>query len=148
MDNDSPNLFDSEPLTVELQVAADHSLLGELNEADGVSVTGNLGARTDVEDLQDTNQDYQYQTDESDDNDEAVDDPPEMDSVDQPPGESSVKTKEVHHKGLPPGRVKLIMKMDPDVNIVAGEAVFLLTKATVSTSAYHCSMAAKKSNRT
>ena len=35
---------------------------------------------------------------------------------------------------LPISRVKKIMKMDPDVNIASQEAVFLITKATVSIS--------------
>lgn len=33
---------------------------------------------------------------------------------------------------LPMARIKNIIKMDPDVSVVSGEAVFLVTKATVS----------------
>lgn len=37
---------------------------------------------------------------------------------------------------LPMGRIKKIMKMDPDVSLASQEAVFLITKATVSNLKY------------
>jgi len=143
MENDSPNLFDSEPMSVNLNypenTADDDEILTEIleevrEEDRGPPVVENADEATDSivdEPLVET---VEYHTDDSDDED-TVDDPPEADP-DQSTGSRKedspgAKTKDVH-KGLPPGRVKLIMKMDPDVNIVAGEAVFLVTKATVS----------------
>lgn len=41
-------------------------------------------------------------------------------------------SKNTVHKGLPMGRVKQIIKTDPDVNMVARDAVFVVTKATVN----------------
>lgn len=37
---------------------------------------------------------------------------------------------------LPFSRVKYIMKIDPDVHLASQEAVFLITKSTVSVTAY------------
>lgn len=42
------------------------------------------------------------------------------------------KTEVVRSTRLPIARIKNIMKMDPDVSVVSGDAVFLVTKATVS----------------
>ena len=54
------------------------------------------------------------------------------------------KTEVIRSTRLPIARIKNIMKMDPDVSIVSGDAVFLVTKATVSThSAIKCSSATK-----
>jgi len=148
MEDDSPNLFDSEPMSVKLNFPESTvndddiltEILEEIREEDHrppVEENPN-GATTDDniadEPLVDT---VEYHTDDSDDeNLLTADDPPADADPDQPTGSRKedspgAKTKDVH-KGLPPGRVKLIMKMDPDVNIVAGEAVFLVTKATVS----------------
>lgn len=44
-----------------------------------------------------------------------------------------VKSKVIRSTELPMGRIKNIMKMDPDVHVLSAEAVFLVTKATVST---------------
>lgn len=41
------------------------------------------------------------------------------------------KVEIVRSTKLPIGRIKNIMKMDPDVSVVNAEAVFLVTKATV-----------------
>lgn len=41
-------------------------------------------------------------------------------------------TKPVKYVKLPLSRIKQIMKMDPDVVIVQQDAIFLVTKATVS----------------
>lgn len=45
---------------------------------------------------------------------------------------NTVKVDSVKSTRLPMSRIKNIMKMDPDVSIVNSEAVFLVTKATVS----------------
>ena len=47
------------------------------------------------------------------------------------------KVEVIRSTKLPIARIKNIMKMDPDVNIVNAEAVFLVTKATVSSSVNH-----------
>lgn len=119
MENDSPNLFDSEAGSVALTVSDCHQPADE-------------GANDDA---------VEYRTDESaDENVVAGDDVDDGGGKEDPsvdrsaeqrlPTEGSDKPKDAP-KGLPPGRVKLIMKMDPDVNIVAADAVYLLTKATV-----------------
>lgn len=164
MENDSPNLFDSEPMSVKLNfpenTADDNDILAEMlveisEEDRRPPVVENIAEATDSivdEPLVDT---VEYHTDDSDDEEGHTAEEPLVDTVeyhtddsdgeDDPPPDADpdqstglqkedspgAKTKDVH-KGLPPGRVKLIMKMDPDVNIVAGEAVFLVTKATVS----------------
>lgn len=46
--------------------------------------------------------------------------------------EKKQKTEVIRSTKLPIARIKHIMKMDPDVNIVSSDAVFLVTKATVS----------------
>lgn len=141
METDSPNLFDSEPVPVELTAVAAAAtnpvdsddvlaeIIEEIRDGDGpsgVEISVHAGNDRDA---------VEYRTDESDDeNEDAVEDQP-ADADRSAGGEhdedsAKSKTRDVH-KGLPPGRVKLIMKMDPDVNIVAGDAVFLLTKATV-----------------
>lgn len=140
MENESPNLFDSESLSVKLTVADNpddilDEILEEIREdAKPLSNAENIEKmeRTDEENV------IAYHTDESGeeevtddlnqttDGDKSVDQSTEQQTEDSP----ITKTKDVH-KGLPPGRVKLIMKMDPDVNIIAGDAVFLVTKATV-----------------
>lgn len=43
------------------------------------------------------------------------------------------KPEVIRSTRLPMARIKNIMKMDPDVNVISGDAVFLVTKATVST---------------
>lgn len=107
MENESPNLFDSEPVITRIVAEENHDdVLTELIEEIRDEVTHDVG----------------------DENDGADD----RSSIEQRDDEHpEPKTKDVVHKGLPPGRVKLIMKMDPDVNIVATDAVFVLTKATV-----------------
>uniref|UniRef100_A0A2A4JDI0 Transcription factor CBF/NF-Y/archaeal histone domain-containing protein n=1 Tax=Heliothis virescens TaxID=7102 RepID=A0A2A4JDI0_HELVI len=40
------------------------------------------------------------------------------------------KTEVIRSTRLPIARIKNIMKMDPDVSVVSGDAVFLVTKAT------------------
>lgn len=42
------------------------------------------------------------------------------------------KPEVIRSTRLPMARIKNIMKMDPDVNVISGDAVFLVTKATVS----------------
>lgn len=154
MENDSPNLFDSEPSSVKLDfpentVNEDNILteiLEEIHEDNRRPFVENDSKTTDYIADEPPINTVEYHTDDSDDeNSRTADDP----LVDADPGQSTesrkeespgAKTKDVH-KGLPPGRVKLIMKMDPDVNIVAGDAVFLLTKATehfVGILAQHC----------
>jgi len=144
MENDSPNLFDSEPMSVKLdfpESAIDKDdvlteILEEINDEDRTPAPVEENAvelPTDSivdEPLVDT---VEYHTDESDDEDDpqTADADPDQSTGSRKEDSPAAKTKDVH-KGLPPGRVKLIMKMDPDVNIVAGEAVFLVTKATVS----------------
>lgn len=128
MENDSPNLFDSEPVSVQLTVVDNHDddiLAKEIRE---------FG-----DEVQQQNTVDEYRTDESDDENKDNGDTDKNQlaahvekSVKEVGIEDSIKTaKDVQHKGLPPGRVKLIMKMDPDVNIIAREAVYLVTKATV-----------------
>ncbi|NP_001313582.1 uncharacterized protein LOC100166046 [Acyrthosiphon pisum] len=180
MENDSPNLFDSEPMSVKLNFpenTADNDdilteILEEIREEDRrPPVVENAAEATDSivdEPLVDT---VEYHTDDSDDEDGRTAEEPLVDTVeyhtddsdDGPPADADpdqstgsrkedspgAKTKDVH-KGLPPGRVKLIMKMDPDVNIVAGEAVFLVTKATeqfVAILAQHCHKAMVATNK-
>ncbi|XP_015378072.1 PREDICTED: DNA polymerase epsilon subunit 4 [Diuraphis noxia] len=159
MDNDSPNLFDSEPMEVKLNFAENKDdvladILEEIHDEDRTAAPAEENAvelPTDGvvdEPLVDT---VEYHTDEDD---LAADDPPAgadpKHSTGSPKdGSPAAKTKDVH-KGLPPGRVKLIMKMDPDVNIVAGEAVFLVTKATehfVGILAQHCHKAMVATNK-
>lgn len=152
MENDSPNLFDSEPMSVRLEFPEDAvvdqddvlaDILEEIREDDHRrppvvenTVTNETAADSDVDEP--PVDDPEYHTDDSDDEDGGgTADDPSADAILDQSTESrkedspGAKTKDVH-KGLPTGRVKLIMKMDPDVNIVAGDAVFLLTKATVS----------------
>lgn len=45
---------------------------------------------------------------------------------------SASKSEVIRSTRLPMARIKNIMKMDPDVSVVSGDAVFLVTKATVS----------------
>lgn len=156
MENDSPNLFDSEPTSVKLtfpkNAGVDEDdilteILEEIREDNDDErrppVVENAALTTDRDVGEPSVDAFVYHTDDSDEeNGNTADDRPE-DADDRPedadPDQSTesrkedspgARTKDVH-KGLPPGRVKLIMKMDPDVNIVAGDAVFLLTKATV-----------------
>lgn len=151
MENDSPNLFDSEPMTVQLSVPRNpvDDVLAEILE----DVRGDADGENDIIDgtVADGVQNaVEYHTDDDDDDDddenqdvndrsvvdqELGDDQPvdQLTETEQTDGSPNNRTKNVH-KGLPPGRVKLIMKMDPDVNIVAGDAVYILTKATVSNS--------------
>lgn len=48
----------------------------------------------------------------------------------RPPAQN--KSEAIRSTRLPMARIKNIMKMDPDVSVVSGDAVFLVTKATVS----------------
>lgn len=137
MENDSPNLFDSEPMSVNLTVVknSEDDILDENIENNEPSKVENVNNEIDSNIVQDT---VEYQTDESGDEndteDQLVDADHSVDQSTEQQSENSLKTKTKDtHKGLPPGRVKLIMKMDPDVNIIAGDAVFLVTKATVNT---------------
>lgn len=145
MENDSPNLFDSEPLSVNLTVVECHEdvvMINKINEDNKTSNTEDIN-ETNHNEVQDV---VEYHTDEFDEENEndnnienqlADNDNSINQSIEQQNGDSpQSKTKDVH-KGLPPGRVKLIMKMDPDVNIVAGDAVFLVTKATVNTTTFN-----------
>lgn len=50
------------------------------------------------------------------------------------PQNQTPKSETVKSTRLPIARIRNIMKMDPDVNIVHQDAVFLVTKATVSCS--------------
>lgn len=149
MDNDTPELFDSEPVAVKLTVADgrdgdisnDDIRDGDISNDDiregGPPVNAEDGSNA-IDDKSDgmirRENVVEYRTDDDDDDDGIYDRSAE--DTDRPAGrvvdgDSSKTTENVRHKGLPPGRVKLIMKMDPDVNIVAGEAVYLVTKATV-----------------
>lgn len=119
MENDSPNLFDSEPGSVVLTVSADcRQPAGEEADDDAVESRADESADENV----------------VDDGGGGKEGPAAVDgSAEQRlSAEGSDKPKDAP-KGLPPGRVKLIMKMDPDVSIVAADAVYLLTKATVGT---------------
>lgn len=53
-------------------------------------------------------------------------------TVDEKKPQVQNKTEVIRSTRLPMARVKNIMKMDPDVSVVSGDAVFLVTKATVS----------------
>lgn len=44
------------------------------------------------------------------------------------------KAEVIRSTKLPMARIKNMMKMDPDVSVISGDAVFLVTKATVSLS--------------
>jgi len=143
MENDSPNLFDSEPMSVKLAFPENASsnnddilteILEEIHEEDRTPpIVENDSQMTDCNIDKPPIGTFEYHTDDSDgENDNLlVDADPDQSTESLKEDSPNVKTKDIH-KGLPPGRVKLIMKMDPDVNIVAGDAVFLLTKATVS----------------
>ncbi|XP_026818784.1 uncharacterized protein LOC113557453 [Rhopalosiphum maidis] len=156
MENDSPNLFDSEPMSVKLTFPENTSssnddilteILEEIHEEDRrPAIVENDSQMTDCNVNKPPIGTFEYHTDDSDDeNDRTADDllvdvDPDQSTESLKEDSPNVKTKDIH-KGLPPGRVKLIMKMDPDVNIVAGDAVFLLTKATeqfVGLLAQHC----------
>lgn len=140
MENDSPNLFDSETMSVKLTVADNHDdILAEIIEEvhQNGKPLSSAESNKETERINEQNV-IDFHTDESDD-EEVVDDLNQSTECDKLVDQSSehqkddspmTKAKDVH-KGLPPGRVKLIMKMDPDVNIIAGDAVFLVTKATV-----------------
>ncbi|XP_025203633.1 DNA polymerase epsilon subunit 4-like [Melanaphis sacchari] len=162
MENDSPNLFDSEPMSVNLAFPENKGdddvlteILEEIHEDDRrPPVIENTSEMTNsnIDELPvDT---FEYHTDDSDENDGTADDlpveaDPNQSTESQKEDSSNAKTKDIH-KGLPPGRVKLIMKMDPDVNIVASDAVFLLTKATeqfVGLLAQHCHKAMVATNK-
>lgn len=54
-------------------------------------------------------------------------------SVEKKPPNLASKNEVIRSTRLPMARIKNIMKMDPDVSVVSGDAVFLVTKATVST---------------
>lgn len=56
----------------------------------------------------------------------------EEQTVDEKRPQVQNKTEVIRSTRLPIARIKNIMKMDPDVSVVSGEAVFLVTKATVS----------------
>ncbi|XP_053603085.1 DNA polymerase epsilon subunit 4 [Plodia interpunctella] len=47
----------------------------------------------------------------------------------KPPNQST-KSEVVRSTRLPMGRIKSLIKMDPDVSVVSADAVFLITKAT------------------
>ncbi|KAM3961636.1 DNA polymerase epsilon subunit 4 [Aphomia sociella] len=56
-----------------------------------------------------------------------------LSTEEQGPGEKKPqhsKSEVIRSTRLPMARIKNIMKMDPDVSVVSGEAVFLVTKAT------------------
>lgn len=53
-------------------------------------------------------------------------------SSEKKPANSASKSEVIRSTRLPMARIKNIMKMDPDVSVVSGDAVFLVTKATVS----------------
>lgn len=54
---------------------------------------------------------------------------PEKDKENEKPTETDKEEVEVKQYKFPLGRVKNIMKMDPDVNMASQDAVFLVTKA-------------------
>ncbi|VVC40760.1 Hypothetical protein CINCED_3A010117 [Cinara cedri] len=156
MENDSPNLFDSEPVSVQLTVVDNETdVLDDIVRTED-RPPSNVEDSNVVDGGYDEVQDHiEYQTDESDVDNEHNDLTAKdqlAEDVDKSDDDSAKNktAKDVHHKGLPPGRVKLIMKMDPDVNIVAGEAVFLVTKATesfIGLLAQHCHKAMVTSNK-
>ncbi|XP_026739679.1 DNA polymerase epsilon subunit 4 [Trichoplusia ni] len=51
-------------------------------------------------------------------------------AVDEKKPQPQSKSEVVRSTRLPIARIKNIMKMDPDVSVVSGDAVFLVTKAT------------------
>ncbi|KAL0891889.1 hypothetical protein ABMA27_015144 [Loxostege sticticalis] len=51
-------------------------------------------------------------------------------SSEKKPANSASKSEVIRSTRLPMARIKNIMKMDPDVSVVSGDAVFLVTKAT------------------
>lgn len=53
-------------------------------------------------------------------------------AVDEKRPQVQSKSEVIRSTRLPIARIKNIMKMDPDVSVVSGDAVFLVTKATVS----------------
>lgn len=57
---------------------------------------------------------------------------PVLQNSTSPRATSGSPTKPVKYVKLPLSRIKQIMKMDPDVVIVQQDAIFLVTKATVS----------------
>lgn len=57
---------------------------------------------------------------------------PALQNSTSPRAISGSPTKPVKYVKLPLSRIKQIMKMDPDVVIVQQDAIFLVTKATVS----------------
>lgn len=144
---DTPDLFDSEPMSINLKVPDNPELtvvdnvltkmLGEIQETKTSDKETAESSTTDT--LQENSIEYHTDLSEDDDIEGAqnqtedaslsVNDESAAQLENNTP-KSASKTKDVY-KGLPPGRVKLIMKMDPDVNIIAADAVLLLTKATV-----------------
>lgn len=59
---------------------------------------------------------------------------PEENTESIPQAQVKEKVEVIRSTRLPMARIKNMMKMDPDVSVVSGEAVFLVTKATVSNS--------------
>lgn len=49
----------------------------------------------------------------------------------KPLGAPKEKVETIRSTRLPIARIKNIMKQDPDVSVISGDAVFLVTKATV-----------------
>ncbi|XP_050542672.1 DNA polymerase epsilon subunit 4 [Daktulosphaira vitifoliae] len=160
---DTPNLFDSNPVAINIKVndrnktVVDDVLNEILNDIQDIEPSKNLDIESPISEVTKENT-TEYCTDNSD-NEEANLYTSQIDSSDKSYDElmqhnddtsKNVPKAKDSHKGLPPGRVKLIMKMDPDVNIIAGEAVFLVTKATesfVGLLAEHCHKAMVSSNK-
>lgn len=156
MENDSPNLFDSEPMTVQLTAVPENTADDVSAEIPEDDVLGDADGGNDVVDgtQEVRNNAVDYHTDDDGESDDenvdlndrnstgadqelAGDDGPadQLTETEPTDGSPNATAKDVH-KGLPLGRVKLIMKMDPDVNIVAADAVYILTKATVNHTRY------------
>ncbi|CAH0407913.1 unnamed protein product [Chilo suppressalis] len=51
-------------------------------------------------------------------------------SIEKKPANVASKSEVIRSTRLPMARIKNIMKMDPDVSVLSGDAVFLVTKAT------------------
>lgn len=92
---------------------------------ENVSVMENESEKVDVEDKSTELDEMSENVDESKDAQEATENSEETEMLD-----NSVEGKPDRLCRFPLGRVKHIMKMDPDVTMASQDAVFMITKAT------------------